>query len=56
MFVQVPPALQHRGLASAITRIALEHARANNLRVIPSCSFVAWYLEQHPEYAELIAT
>ena len=55
LFVQVPPPLRHRGLASELARAALEHARAHQLQVIPSCSFVRWYLDQHPEYEPLTA-
>lgn len=45
-----------RGIGSALTRAALEQIRADNGRVIPTCPFVATYVEQHPEYANLVAT
>jgi len=45
----VPPAIERRGVGSALVRAALEHARAEELRVIPSCPFVQAYLERHPE-------
>jgi predicted GNAT family acetyltransferase len=45
-----------RGYASALARAALDYARANNLKVVPTCPFVRKYLERHPEYDDLRAT
>jgi predicted GNAT family acetyltransferase len=36
-------------------RGALEQARAQNLKVVPRCSFVAAYLARHPEFTDLLA-
>jgi len=49
----VPPALRGRGIASAIVRRALDHARAQGWQVIPSCWFVDDFVVKHPEYADL---
>ena len=49
-----PPALRQRHIASTVVRHALDYARAQGLRVIPSCWFVAGYIERHPEYGELL--
>jgi uncharacterized protein len=48
---------EHRGggIASQLTARALEYARENGYRIVPSCPFVAAYLERHPEYRELRA-
>lgn len=51
----VPPELRGRGLAEQLTRAALEHARAQRLRVEPACSYVATFLARHPEYGDLLA-
>ncbi|HYM19964.1 MAG TPA: GNAT family N-acetyltransferase [Candidatus Kapabacteria bacterium] len=51
----VPPAQRHQGIAFRIIHFAMEYAKANNLKVIPACPSVELYLEQHPEYAELVA-
>ncbi|HEX9580898.1 MAG TPA: GNAT family N-acetyltransferase [Gemmatimonadales bacterium] len=51
----VPPELRERHLASTITKRALDYAREQGLRIIPSCWFVAGYIERHPEYGELVA-
>ena len=47
---EVPPALQHQGLADALARAALEYARAHSLRVKVICPFVAKFLTRHPEF------
>ena len=49
----VPIALRGGGIASQLTRHALRYARERGYRVIPSCPFVARYIERHPEYREL---
>jgi predicted GNAT family acetyltransferase len=51
----VPETLRGRGIATAIVRQALDHARAEGRRVIPSCWFVRDFLVKHPEYAHLTA-
>lgn len=50
---EVPASLEGGGYGSALAKAALDHARANGLRVIPTCRFVAAYIRRHPEYAEL---
>ncbi|MGD8867512.1 MAG: GNAT family N-acetyltransferase [Gemmatimonadales bacterium] len=49
----VPSALEGRGIGSLLARTGLDWARAEGLRVVPVCSFVAGYIKRHPEYAEL---
>jgi predicted GNAT family acetyltransferase len=51
----VPPAIGGRGIAGQLVRAALEHARANGLKVVPRCSYAADYVQRHPEYADLLA-
>ncbi|HWP38393.1 MAG TPA: GNAT family N-acetyltransferase [Gemmatimonadales bacterium] len=50
-----PPRLRDRHIASTIVKHALEYARMNGLKVVPSCWFVAGYIERHPEYGDLKA-
>ncbi len=52
---EVPPAFSGQGLASTLARSALDDARSRGLGVVPSCSYVAEYVEKHPEYADLVA-
>lgn len=49
----VPEALRGRGLAEALVRRALDDAQAAGRRVVPACSYVAKFIERHPEYAPL---
>lgn len=50
----VPKSLEGRGIGSRLTVAALEYAREHKLKVVPSCPFVAKYIERHPEYSELL--
>lgn len=50
----VPPAISGRGVGSELVRTALDYARAKGLRVIPSCSYAAAFIERHPEYTDLV--
>ena len=50
-----PPALRGRGLAGRLIKAMLADARAQGLKVIPQCSFVADYFDRHPEEQDLRA-
>lgn len=50
-----PSALRGRGLAAQVVKAGLDYARAENLKVIPQCWYVAEYIGQHPEYQPLVA-
>jgi predicted GNAT family acetyltransferase len=50
----VPEAIGGRGVAAALVRAALDHARAQGWRVVPACSYSAAYIQRHPEYADLV--
>lgn len=51
----VPDALGGRGIGSQLVRHALNWAAAEGHKVRPDCSFVAAYIEKHPEYQHLLA-
>jgi hypothetical protein len=51
---EVPTALRGQGLASRLMRGALETARAEGLKVVPNCSYVAAFMRQHPEFNDLL--
>jgi predicted GNAT family acetyltransferase len=51
----VPPAGRGRGIASQLTAHALTFARAGGYKIVPTCPFVATYLDRHPEYRDLRA-
>jgi uncharacterized protein len=50
----VPEALGGQGLGSLLARAGLDYARAQKLSVVPLCSFIAGYIQKHPEYQDLI--
>ncbi|MCX7513554.1 GNAT family N-acetyltransferase [Frateuria hangzhouensis] len=51
----VPVAVEGRGIASALTRVAMETARAEGWRVVPACSYAAAWMRRHPEFDDLRA-
>jgi len=51
---RVPDAIGGRGIAAALVRAALAHARAEGLKVVPECSYVAVFMQRHGEYADLL--
>jgi predicted GNAT family acetyltransferase len=50
----VPPAERGRGTASRLVRFALDYALKHGLTVVPSCPFVATYIEGHPRYRPVL--
>lgn len=51
----VPSAVGGRGIAGALTRRALEVARAEGWKVVPACSYARDYFERHRDQADLLA-
>lgn len=51
----VPPELRGRGIAEKLVRAALEHARAEHLRVVPACSYVDIFIRRHAEFQPLVS-
>ncbi|HSD17834.1 MAG TPA: GNAT family N-acetyltransferase [Thermomonas sp.] len=49
----VPPAIGGRGIAGDLVRAAVEHARAEGLKVDPRCSYADGWMRKHPEYEAL---
>lgn len=55
LHTEAPDELQGTGAAKELVRQALEYSRANKLTVIPSCSYVAHYLDNHPEWRDVLS-
>ena len=51
----VPKPVEGRGIAGAMTRKALDTARAEGWSVLPMCAYAAAFIKRHPEYADLVA-
>ena len=52
---EVPEELSGKGIASKLVSGVLKYCKDNNLKVIPSCSFVESYIDKHPEWKVLVA-
>lgn len=51
---EVPSALESRGIAGELVRVALAWAAANKVKVEPRCSYVRAYMRRHPESQALL--
>ncbi len=52
---EVDPSVGGRGIGSALVAGVLDAARERGLTVLPYCSFVRHYIQQHPEHTDLVA-
>ena len=52
---ETPKALEGKGVASALINKALHYIKANHLTLVPSCSFVAAYVNKHSEWASILS-
>lgn len=52
---EVEPRFEGQGLGAQLTAGALNDARAQGVKVIPACPFVAHFFDSHSEYADLLA-
>ena len=49
-----PPPFRGREIAARLTEAAFAYARDEGLRVVPTCSYTALYVAQHPEVRALV--
>ncbi len=54
LHAEVHPSRERRGLGSQLVRGALDDARSRGLTVRPVCPFVAWFIETHEDYQDLL--
>jgi len=52
---EIDPQYEGQGLAAQLVRGALDDARASGHKIVPSCSYVAKFVERHPDYQDLVA-
>ena len=52
---EVDPSVGGRGIGKVLVAGVLAAARERGLNVLPYCSFVRHYIQQHPEYVDLVA-
>lgn len=54
LHTEVPKELGGRGIGSILAKAVLENIRAQGLKVVPQCEFVAGYIKKHPEFSSLV--
>ena len=52
-YVEAPPALRGAGAASQLMQGVMQAARAEDLKVLPLCSYARAWMQRHPEYKDL---
>ncbi|HEX5096284.1 MAG TPA: GNAT family N-acetyltransferase [Acidimicrobiia bacterium] len=52
---EIDSACRGRGLGAQLVREALDDVRSKGLHVEPRCWFVAQFVDEHPEYRDLVA-
>jgi predicted GNAT family acetyltransferase len=52
---EITPPLRGRGLGEQLVREALDDVRRQGHSVVPRCWYVAQFIHDHPDYADLLA-
>jgi uncharacterized protein len=52
---EIEPSMRNRGLGAELVRGALDDVRARGNAVVAQCWYVAEFIDQHTEYADLLA-
>jgi len=52
---EILPTHRGRGLAALLVRYALDDVRRSGRSVVASCWYVADFIDEHPEYRDLVA-
>lgn len=52
----VDRSVRGRGIASVLVERVLDDVRSSGRTVVPSCWYVAQFIDSHPGYADLVAT
>jgi len=52
---EIVPARRNQGLGAQLVQGALDDVRRRGAKVVPYCWFVAEFIDDHPEYADLKA-
>lgn len=50
----VNPRYERLGLGSRLVRATLDHIRSQDMQMLSTCPFVNAWIEQHPDYADLL--
>jgi len=52
---EIDPSMRNRGLGAELVRDALDDVRASGYTAVAQCWYVAEFIDQHTEYADLLA-
>jgi predicted GNAT family acetyltransferase len=52
---EVDPGRRGKGLGGALVQGALDDVRRNGRAIVARCPFVAHFVDEHPEYRDLLA-
>ena len=55
LHTEVLPQGQGNGLGKVLVRETLDHIRADGGKVVATCPFVARFVDEHDEYADLVS-
>jgi uncharacterized protein len=50
----VPFSLRGKNIAAKVVGYALDYARENNLKVVPSCSYVRAFIKKNKQFSDLV--
>jgi predicted GNAT family acetyltransferase len=53
---EVDPSLRGHGIGAVLVGAVLDDVRQRGERVVPRCWYVAQYLDEHPDYLDVVAT
>ena len=54
-YAYTPPELRGKSIAKIIVEYAFNYAKENNLKVVPTCSYVIAFVERYDNYKNLLA-
>ena len=52
---ELDPSRRGQGLGAVLVQGTLDEIRPTGKKVVPSCWYVAQFIDQHPEYQDLLA-
>jgi len=55
LYAYTPPELRGKGIAKIVVEYAFNYAKANNQKVIPTCSYVQAFVERNDNYKDILA-